>query len=104
MAVETGYVFCSVLSTILSGGFLHNPLPVYLPDPRPSDKLIVREGKYGSTSLIMTGAVILGSGLVIFGVLRRGSFEMFWLDLVIVPLLGKVVLPLCLLVLCARIL
>ena len=34
-------------------------LPLY-PSVVQSDKLIVRVGKYGSTSLIMTGAFMLG--------------------------------------------
>ena len=41
---------------------------------------------------------------MIYGVFGRVSFETFWLNLVMVPLLGEVVLPFCPLALCTSIL
>ena len=47
---------------------------------------------------------MFGTWSVIYGDFGRAFFETFWFNLVMVPLLGAVVLPLCLLAICASIL
>ncbi len=62
-----------------------------------SDKLPLKLGKYALSSVLITAAVMLGTWPVLSSTFGRISFETFWLNLIMVPLLGIVVLPFCLL-------
>ena len=70
-------------------------LPLH-PTFRKSDSLSLKLSKYCLSSLLMTGSVMFGIWPLISNVFSRLSLETFWLNLVMVPLLGVIILPLCL--------
>jgi hypothetical protein len=70
-------------------------LPIH-PTFRKSDSLTTKISKYCLSSLLMTSSVLLGIWPLISNVFSRLSLETFWLNLVMVPLLGVIILPLCL--------
>ena len=70
-------------------------LPLH-PTFRKSDSLTIKLSKYCLSSLLMTGSVMFGIWPLISNVFSRLSLETFWLNLVMVPLLGVIILPLCL--------
>ena len=70
-------------------------LPLH-PTFRKSDSLTIKLSKYCLSSLLMTGSVMFGIWPLISDVFSRLSLETFWLNLVMVPLLGVIILPLCL--------
>ena len=84
--------FMAVLSILIF-------LPLY-PSLRRADSLFEKCWKYVFSSFLMTSSVLLGIWPLISGTFNRVSLETFWLNLVMVPLLGTIVLPLCLLSLC----
>ena len=70
-------------------------LPLH-PTFRKSDSLTIKLSKYCLSSLLMTGSVMFGIWPLISNVFSRLSLETFWLNLLMVPLLGVIILPLCL--------
>ena len=70
-------------------------LPIH-PTFRKSDSSTIKLSKYCLSSLLMTGSVMFGIWPLISDVFSRLSLETFWLNLVMVPLLGVIILPLCL--------
>ena len=70
-------------------------LPLH-PTFRKSDSLSIKLSKYCLSSFLMTGSVMFGIWPLISDVFSRLSLETFWLNLVMVPLLGVIILPLCL--------
>ena len=62
-------------------------LPLH-PTFRKSDSLTIKLSKYCLSSLLMTGSVMFGIWPLISNVFSRLSLETFWLNLVMVPLLG----------------
>ena len=70
-------------------------LPLH-PTFRKSDSSTIKLSKYCLSSLLMTGSVMFGIWPLISDVFSRLSLETFWLNLVMVPLLGVIILPLCL--------
>ena len=70
-------------------------LPLH-PSFRKSDSLTTKISKYCLSSLLMTRSVLLGIWPLISNVFSRLSLETFWLNLMMVPLLGVIILPLCL--------
>ena len=73
-------------------------LPLY-PHPHENDVFWKRIFKYGLISFAITSAVMLGTWPVVASIFGRISLETFWLNLIMVPLLGLFVLPCCLLTL-----
>ena len=73
-------------------------LPLY-PHPHENDVFWKRIFKYGMISIAITTAVMLGTWPVVASIFGRISLETFWLNLIMVPLLGLFVLPCCLLTL-----
>jgi len=73
-------------------------LPLY-PHPHENDVFWKRIFKYGLISFAITSAVMLGTWPVVASIFGRISLETFWLNLIMVPLLGLFVLPYCLLTL-----
>ena len=71
-------------------------LPLY-PHPGENDVLWKRLVKYGLISVGITSAVMLGTWPVVASIFGRLSLETFWLNLIMVFLLGMLVLPSCLL-------
>ena len=70
-------------------------LPIH-PTFRKSDSSTTKISKYCLSSLLMTGSVMFEIWPLISNVFSRLSLETFWLNLVMVPLLGVIILPLCL--------
>jgi len=73
-------------------------LPLY-PQPHENDVFWKRIFKYGMISIAITTAVMLGTWPVVASIFGRISLETFWLNLIMVLLLGLFVLPCCLLTL-----
>ena len=73
-------------------------LPLY-PYASENDGYWKRLVKYGLISIAITTAVMLGTWPVVASVFGRLSLETFWLNLIMVLLLGLFVLPSCLLAL-----
>ena len=73
-------------------------LPLY-PHPHENDVFLKRIFKYGMISIAITTAVMLGTWPVVASIFGRISLETFWLNLIMVLLLGLFVLPCCLLTL-----
>jgi ComEC/Rec2-related protein len=73
-------------------------LPLY-PHPHENDVFLKRIFKYGMISIAITTAVMLGTWPVVASIFGRISLETFWLNLIMVLLLGLFVLPCCLLAL-----
>ena len=73
-------------------------LPLY-PQPHENDVFWKRTFKYGLISFAITSAVMLGTWPVVASIFGRISLETFWLNMIMVPLLGLFVLPFCLLTL-----
>jgi ComEC/Rec2-related protein len=73
-------------------------LPLY-PQPHENDVFLKRIFKYGMISIAITTAVMLGTWPVVASIFGRISLETFWLNLIMVLLLGLFVLPCCLLAL-----
>jgi ComEC/Rec2-related protein len=73
-------------------------LPLY-PHPHENDVFWKRIFKYGLISFAITSAVMLGTWPVVASIFGRISLETFWLNLIMVLLLGLFVLPCCLLTL-----
>ena len=73
-------------------------LPLY-PHSHENDVFWKRIFKYGMISIAITTAVMLGTWPVVASIFGRISLETFWLNLIMVPLLGLFVLPCCLLTL-----
>ena len=73
-------------------------LPLY-PQAHEKDSILKRLVKYGLISIAITTAVMLGTWPVVASIFGRLSMETFWLNLVMVLLLGLFVLPSCLLAL-----
>jgi len=73
-------------------------LPLY-PHSHENDVFWKRIFKYGMISIAITTAVMLGTWPVVASILGRISLETFWLNLIMVLLLGLFVLPCCLLTL-----
>ena len=71
-------------------------LPLY-PHPGENDVFWKRLAKYGLISVAITAAVMLGTWPVVASIFGRLSLEPFWLNLIMVFLLGLLVLPSCLL-------
>lgn len=55
-----------------------------------------RARRFLGVSLLMTTAATLGTGPIIATAFQRVPLEAFWLNLIMVPLLGLVILPVCL--------
>jgi len=73
-------------------------LPLY-PHPHENDVFLKRIFKYGMISIAITTTVMLGTWPVVASIFGRISLETFWLNLIMVLLLGLFVLPCCLLAL-----
>jgi len=73
-------------------------LPLY-PHSHENDVFWKRIFKYGLISFAITSAVMLGTWPVVASLFGRISLETFWLNLIMVLLLGLFVLPCCLLTL-----
>ena len=73
-------------------------LPLY-PHPHENDVFWKRIIKYGLISFAITSSVMLGTWPVVASIFGRISLETFWLNMIMVPLLGLFVLPFCLLTL-----
>ena len=73
-------------------------LPLY-PQPHENDVFWKRIFKFGMISIAITTAVMLGTWPVVASIFGRISLETFWLNLIMVLLLGLFVLPCCLLTL-----
>ncbi len=73
-------------------------LPLY-PHSHENDVFWKRIFKYGMISIAITTAVMLGTWPVVASIFGRISLETFWLNLIMVLLLGLFVLPCCLLTL-----
>jgi ComEC/Rec2-related protein len=73
-------------------------LPLY-PHTSENDAFWKRLAKYGLISIAITTAVMLGTWPVVASIFGRLSLETFWLNLIMVLLLGLFVLPSCLLAL-----
>jgi len=73
-------------------------LPLY-PQPHENDVFWKRIFKFGMISIAITTAVMLGTWPVVASIFGRISLETFWLNLIMVLLLGLFVLPCCLLAL-----
>jgi len=73
-------------------------LPLY-PHSHENDVFWKRIFKYGMISIAITTAVMLGTWPVVASIFGRISPETFWLNLIMVLLLGLFVLPCCLLTL-----
>ena len=73
-------------------------LPLY-PRPGQNDSFWKRLIKYGLISVAITSAVMLGTWPVVASIFGRLSLETFWLNIIMVLLLGLLVLPSCLLTL-----
>ena len=73
-------------------------LPLY-PQSHENDVFWKRIFKYGMISIAITTAVMLGTWPVVASIFGRISLETFWLNLIMVLLLGLFVLPCCLLAL-----
>jgi ComEC/Rec2-related protein len=73
-------------------------LPLY-PHPHENDVFLKRIFKYEMISIAITTAVMLGTWPVVASIFGRISLETFWLNLIMVLLLGLFVLPCCLLAL-----
>ena len=73
-------------------------LPLY-PQSHENDVFLKRIFKYGMISIAITTAVMLGTWPVVASIFGRILLETFWLNLIMVLLLGLFVLPCCLLAL-----
>ena len=70
-------------------------LPLYPKSNRDSGSL-GRVWRFCRISLLITTAATLGTWPIIATAFQRVPLEVFWLNLVMVPLMGAVVLPICL--------
>ena len=70
-------------------------LPFY-PSLKRTDSLFEKLWKYIFSSLLMTSSVMLGTLPLISATYAKLSLETFWLKKVMFPLLGTLILPLCL--------
>lgn len=70
-------------------------LPLY-PNPSKALGIVARAGRFLGASLLITTAATLGTWPIIATAFQRVPLEVFWLNLIMVPLMGAVVLPVCL--------
>lgn len=66
------------------------------PKPNRDSGSLVRVGRFCGVSLLITAAATLGTWPLIATAFQQIPLEAFWLNLIMVPLLGAVVLPICL--------
>ena len=78
--------------SFLTGLFILWFLPLY-PHLGENDVFWKRHAKYGLISLEIKAAVMLGTWPVVANIFGRVSLETFWLNLIMVFLLGLLVLP-----------